>query len=128
MANVYDVTNDEIYDLRLFCSANMDPELSGIDFTNDLIGDYCKHVAEMTDDVMRDIPHAVARDGGSWPQYAMTSEDIDWWERWSAREERIQRAIEKLPEDADVPDYYDRCADWSDAQGLYEEYLGIARL
>ena len=125
MANVYDVTNDEFYDLRLFYAANMDPELSGVDFTNDLIGDYYRHVAEMTDEVMQDIDRVVARDGGDRPQYAMTSADIDWWERWSAREELIQRAMEELPEDADVPDYYDRCADWSDAQDLYEEYLGI---
>lgn len=106
-----------IYNTDTFETIELSVITDGQDFLAEVIGGCdCKGEwasAEMPDDA----------------NFAMSGEELDWWERWSVREQAILDRVEELGDDAQqmvarlAADYgYDMDL----LQGKEEEYLGIS--
>lgn len=86
-------------------------------------------------DILRSIIEGCSSDGDEFLaedmpdgcDFAMTDDDIEWWETWAMRERRINDRLEALGvgELMKVPNFYDQYLSWEDAQTAYEKYLGI---
>lgn len=87
----------------------------GINFLDDVIGACNQDGMFYTEDMPEDA------------DFAMDTENLEWWERWSEREQRINDTAQERGEDA-VATVVKIAANNSDmeyAQDLEEEYLGI---
>ena len=107
MTKIYNLDTMEVHELFLH-------DTNGVDILQSIIegsGDEQETLDDIPDDC----------------DFAMNDDDIEWWETWAMREERINEKLDALGvgEIAKVPNFYDQYLSWEDAQTAYEEYLGI---
>lgn len=108
MTTIFNLDTLEVHELCL-------RDTRGVDFLNQIIGDFDYSDQWLTEDMPDNC------------DFAMTSDEIEWWETWAMRERRINDRLEALGvgELMKVPNFYDQYPSWEDAQTAYEKYLGI---